>query len=346
MAVCQFFLRGTCRFGDQCRNEHPQNRGSAFGNSSWAPGGAQKALLFSLDTMNKDFDPKVDKPLWPLSTYGPAKHEPNLLANLDESFEELHFKAFTAMKSGTTSEYVKYEQEKTVAADQVYNNVRANMKDAFETAKKQTTVGGTEAPPDTASPSAFGASRTASAFGGSAFGGTGSAPTQPSAFGASNAPSAFGPVKSASPAFGQPAFGQTGFAQPAQPKSAFGQPAQPKSAFGQTAQPTSAFGQPAATSAFGQPVPATSAFGQPAPSTSAFGQPARPTSAFGQPAQPRSAFGQPSQPTSAFGQPSQPAFGQSAFGKPASAFGTSALLLLLVAAAAAPSRPLQANHLH
>ena len=33
--VCQFFLRGTCKFGDQCRNEHPQNvqsdRRSAFG---------------------------------------------------------------------------------------------------------------------------------------------------------------------------------------------------------------------------------------------------------------------------------------------------------------------------
>ena len=34
--VCQFFLRGACKFGDQCRNEHPQNgdRRSAFGGQS------------------------------------------------------------------------------------------------------------------------------------------------------------------------------------------------------------------------------------------------------------------------------------------------------------------------
>ena len=34
--VCQFFLRGSCKFGDQCRNEHPQNgdRRSAFGGQS------------------------------------------------------------------------------------------------------------------------------------------------------------------------------------------------------------------------------------------------------------------------------------------------------------------------
>jgi hypothetical protein len=35
-AVCQFFLRGACKFGDKCHNEHPQNgeRRSAFGGKS------------------------------------------------------------------------------------------------------------------------------------------------------------------------------------------------------------------------------------------------------------------------------------------------------------------------
>ena len=34
--VCQFFLRGACKFGDECRNEHPLNgdRRSAFGGKS------------------------------------------------------------------------------------------------------------------------------------------------------------------------------------------------------------------------------------------------------------------------------------------------------------------------
>jgi hypothetical protein len=47
--VCQFFLRGTCKFGNQCRNEHPQNaqgdRRSAFGGE---PSIAFALLLSSL----------------------------------------------------------------------------------------------------------------------------------------------------------------------------------------------------------------------------------------------------------------------------------------------------------
>ncbi|KAI8322865.1 hypothetical protein GQ54DRAFT_297139 [Martensiomyces pterosporus] len=34
MPVCQYFLQGKCSFGDRCRNEHPRNRPSAFGQSS------------------------------------------------------------------------------------------------------------------------------------------------------------------------------------------------------------------------------------------------------------------------------------------------------------------------
>lgn len=30
--VCQYFLRGTCKFGDQCRNEHPRDRAPGFGS--------------------------------------------------------------------------------------------------------------------------------------------------------------------------------------------------------------------------------------------------------------------------------------------------------------------------
>ena len=50
--VCQFFLRGTCKFGDQCRNEHPQNgdRRSAFANqsigSTWTPASGQRTIPY------------------------------------------------------------------------------------------------------------------------------------------------------------------------------------------------------------------------------------------------------------------------------------------------------------
>ncbi|KAJ2613384.1 hypothetical protein H4S08_002222 [Coemansia sp. RSA 1365] len=57
MTVCQYFLQGRCSFGDRCRNEHPQNRPSGFGQSSsqmllqgkgsGAGGGTQSSNRFS-----------------------------------------------------------------------------------------------------------------------------------------------------------------------------------------------------------------------------------------------------------------------------------------------------------
>jgi nucleoporin NUP42 len=58
----------------------------------------------SQDSLKSDL--ASDKPLWPLSTFGPAKYEPNLISNLDESMEELRLKAVVALKAGTVNEYV------------------------------------------------------------------------------------------------------------------------------------------------------------------------------------------------------------------------------------------------
>lgn len=243
----------------------------------------------SVETMSKDFDPRVDKPFWPLSSYGPAKHEPNLLPPLDESFEELRMKAVLAKIGGTLDEYVrlrvvsmhpqvlsdsqtKYEQDKTANAERIFMNVRNNIEEAYDTASKQSPINRDQ-------PGGLG-----SAFKtGGAFGGGGSAFGKPSAFGAlgnSKPVSAFASTNTptSAPALGQSAFGQTGFGQVTQPTSTFGRPPQPPdSAFGQTAaQPVSAFGQPSQ-----QP---TSAFGHPSQQpTLAFGQPIQPTSALGQP---------------------------------------------------------------
>lgn len=57
--------------------------------------------------MAADVTPLKDKPLWPLSSYGPAKHEPVVINGLDESPEELRLKAVTALKAGTTDDYVR-----------------------------------------------------------------------------------------------------------------------------------------------------------------------------------------------------------------------------------------------
>ncbi|KZT29505.1 hypothetical protein NEOLEDRAFT_605845 [Neolentinus lepideus HHB14362 ss-1] len=344
MVVCQYYMQGRCKFGNSCRNEHPRDgRGhGAFGNSSWNSGGNQKVPVpFSMETMTKDMTPQVDKPMWPLSSYGPAKHEPLLVAGLDESPEELRVKAMLELKSGTVNEYIKYEAEKIAAADQIYVNARAHVKEAYDQASK-ISMANSEA----AGGSGLGTRSSQSAFGSSTFGNTSSSsvfganipsttttpafgkPLLASAFGQSHqqqSSSIFGQPKQSSSVFGQPQPPSTSiFGQPQQSASAFGQPQQSASAFGQPQQSTSAFGQPwQSTSAFGQPQQSPSAFGQPQPSTSAFGQPS--TSVFGQSQSSTSAFGQPQQSTttSVFGQPPQ---GQtaSAFGQPqqsASAFG-------------------------
>ncbi|KAI0303905.1 hypothetical protein BC826DRAFT_980308 [Russula brevipes] len=361
MAVCQYFLRGTCRFGDQCRNEHPQtgqaDRRSVFGGSTWTPANVQKTIPYSLETMAKDFDVKADRPSWPLSSYGPAKHEQNLLPPLDESPDELRFKAVTAIRNGTINEYLQYEQNAFASAEQLFANVRNDMKGAFDAAKRHSF--GTGPPNHVPAPPVRGRVRRsvlqprllldsppslvhrvlgppfvrfwsvfrpkppfggAAATGGgfSAFAGPG-----PSAF----ATTAATPTTSPASVFGQSAFSGTGGgAQPGQPAFGTANSTSTSSAFGRP----SAFG-PTSGSAFVQTSPfgaannaAASAFGQPAP-TSTFGQATTASSTsptappFGQPAPNTSPFGQP---TSAFGQPTPAA---SAFGQPAtnSAFGQS-----------------------
>lgn len=70
--------------------------------------GIELTSILSLETMTRDFDVKADKPSWSLSSYGPAKNEKNLLPPLDESPEELRFKAATAIRNGNINEYVRY----------------------------------------------------------------------------------------------------------------------------------------------------------------------------------------------------------------------------------------------
>ena len=59
----------------------------------------------SIETLTRDLD--SEKPVWPLSCFGPAKLQPTLIANLDESPEELRVKAAEAARNGTIQEYVR-----------------------------------------------------------------------------------------------------------------------------------------------------------------------------------------------------------------------------------------------
>ncbi|KAF6830328.1 Nucleoporin AMO1 [Colletotrichum plurivorum] len=354
MVVCKFFEQGTCKFGQNCRFEHPSraqsnNRFAAFGSNSGGGfnRGGNDAIpyLLSKETIEKDLTSEA--PQWILSAYGPGRDAPEQLFGgpmREQSFEEMRLHHVMAVASGNPQAALNQAQELYQQAQLQMKTAIGNLDGAIQfiisaeqkhpnridICKQGTQPGGTTgefAVGRRTGGSSLGQqnpfSSNASSSSANPFSSGGQ---QASAFGSGAAAtgSAFGQASALGQKpnpFGAPAFGQP--AQPAASGSAFGQPSQPTSAFGQPAQTTSAFGQPSQpTSAFGAGAQSqTSAFGKPAQTTSAFGQPSAlglTTSAFGQ----ASALGAKPNPfgAPAFGQPAQPAASGSAFGQ-ASALG-------------------------
>ena len=54
--VCQYFLRGECKFGDRCRNEHPRTTGTQRTNSLFfeVTHHSSCSLLFRSDMVKSD----------------------------------------------------------------------------------------------------------------------------------------------------------------------------------------------------------------------------------------------------------------------------------------------------
>ncbi|KIV83684.1 hypothetical protein PV11_05686 [Exophiala sideris] len=327
MVVCKFFLQGNCKFGVNCRNEHPgtsynnqQNRfgalsgggGNRFSNNSNSRQDPWR--INSADITNDLVDGK-GRPKWILSAYGPGKDPPgSLLESNEYSSEEVRVRFYELASQGKQADADNEAIALWNKADQEMKQVASNVNDVtkfMEEAEKKhpnrfdmIQMDGTKPRDEFV--------KTLSAETGSGFG-QASTPnpfTQAStpAFGQQNQPSGIG-----SAAFGKPSFGQSGFG------SGGGLGQSPSgSGFGQAAS-SGTFGKPAIggpSPAFGQPSQPTSTFGQPSQPAATFGQPSQPSTTFGQPSQPSAGFGQPSQPSSAFG---QPAFGSSGFGANAAA---------------------------
>ncbi|GAA98693.1 hypothetical protein E5Q_05381 [Mixia osmundae IAM 14324] len=364
MPVCAFFNtpRG-CKFGTRCINQHIR--------SSAATGAAATGTV---DPAAIRTDWSSEKPLWPLSAYGPTKHAPTLISDVEHSPEEIRLEFYQARAQNAPHlirEAALIQQADTLTK-QVLANTDAVAQKANEslasTRPSQPTSGGFGASPTSAFNTA-----PATAFGRPT--GFGNAASQPSAFGAT--PTAFGSTSSHPGAFGQTGFGATqtataNFGAPSAAAPAFGQ-----SAFG-SASPAPAFGQsafgsipaPTAGSAFGAfstPRPVASAFApQNASAASAIGAapafgiaPVTPAQAFGSTTTPAAgfggfagsqqassafsvpAFGGQSTPT-AFATPAKPltapAFGASAFGGASSAQADS------VAPGKPQAAPVQAAH--
>ncbi|OJK03219.1 hypothetical protein ASPACDRAFT_40542 [Aspergillus aculeatus ATCC 16872] len=291
MPVCQHFLKGRCKYGDRCYNEHPGKQtvgGNKFAALSGGGGGGgggggrggqnQQNAQYGITAadIKVDLTPGKGLPEWIFSCYGPGRDAPRQLfggPQREQSFEELRLRHYELVAQGSPIEVAVSE------AQGLHNEARNQMENALrdlDGAVRYILDGAKEHPNriDIVNNKA-----------GTTFG------APPKLFGEIKAPPATGP------AFGEPALlGDQAYAKPSiAPPIGFGQPSNLAHATG--------FGQP---SAFNQ----GSSFGKPS-AQSAFGQPA-----FGQPAP---GFGQPS-----FGQPSAAGATASPFGKASGGFGASA----------------------
>ncbi|KAL2130085.1 hypothetical protein VTI74DRAFT_6923 [Chaetomium olivicolor] len=350
MTVCRFYQQGYCRYGTNCKFEHPPKGGQQFGNRFGALAGQGNQNMggraadsppypgLTPETIQKDLSSEV--PQWILSCYGPGRDAPEQLWGgypREQSFEEirLHFMmgAMAGNPQGALNDIQALYQNAQQQIQHTLNNIPAAIQFIVDGANKHPNrIDICKGQTGVAAPGG-GLSSTANAFQKPATNAFGAPAAPATTVGAFGQPATLGqkpnPFGASAPAFGQPAQ-QSAFGQPSGlgGGSAFGQPAQTGGAFGQPStlgakpNPFGAPAKPATAAAFGQ-----SSFGQPAAlgqRPNPFGAPATTTSGgFGGTQPASNPFGQPTQqaPTnpSPFGQPatSQPA--NNPFGQPAAA---------------------------
>ncbi|KAG4066761.1 hypothetical protein HA402_012828 [Bradysia odoriphaga] len=333
MVICKYFLKNSCSFGTQCKNEH----------------------INVATVVKTDAEAAIKGKQWMLSSYGPFKDKASLPNFEDQSFEEIRSLCYEAKNNGNLQALLPQLSQQ--AADASYKismlcdqnhvnnnllNMLVNLYNAGESTGNTQSSLGTGNPFAVSSavgggqtPSLFGTNTTQqqNPFGGSLFGNN-KAPSN-GIFGSGNTSSAttgnfFGQQNGSG---GQSTFGgQTAFGG----QGAFGgTTTAANNTFG-----TSSFGQTAASpfslSQIGQPAeaskPASSIFGASAfqqTQNSVFGaapafsnpiQPTKPSGLFGT----GSMFGQAATPSGLFGQSNQPANQPVNSGNLFSSFGASA----------------------
>ncbi|KAJ3924417.1 MAG: hypothetical protein NXY57DRAFT_969944, partial [Lentinula lateritia] len=159
--------------------------------------------LFSSESLSSDITLGKEKPLWPLSSYGPAKYEPVIVVGLDACPEELRVKAWEAKVQNNLNGYIQYEATQISQADNAFNNARNNIQTLYTQAIKQSSVvGSTTGASSSAFPSSSSSPFASSSLSNGAFGSQSafgpSSVSTPLIFGAStNSNSVFGTSNSA-----------------------------------------------------------------------------------------------------------------------------------------------------
>ncbi|KAI9505945.1 hypothetical protein BX070DRAFT_219076 [Coemansia spiralis] len=346
MPVCQYFLQNKCSFGDRCRNEHPQTRASAFGQSSsqaimQGGGASSNSSAFGLGNTNRfgalattsAFGQKQPQAFSGFGAFASTANQQSGQMESDDPLKEkkpldaMNLKELISDRPGwklscfgPLAGRPSLLTETDVSPEEV----------RLEFAMAQQASGG----------SALMCQQNYDRMVAEADSKLNSIAGNAGLF-ASQWQQQHGPDGGAQSTFGQPksAFGQSAFGggaigqQKPVGSSAFGDSVnttQPGSAFGGGLGSSnigqSAFGlSNSTTSAFGSSNLAQSAFGLSNPVPSAFGGPTTAASAFGGSTTATSAFGGSNPAASAFGSSNSTtsAFGKSAFGT-SSAFSTAA----------------------
>ncbi|XP_070534282.1 nucleoporin NUP42-like [Ptychodera flava] len=158
MVICRYYLEGRCRYGNQCRFEHPsKDQGSGY-NQQWRGGGGggggrnpnqwTRRVGFSepfpqnqnrfaplasqqtgtidktqiLETMKRDMEEWESSNMWIFSSYSLSKTQKTLPGMDDVSPEELRYYTYEAKRLG---KFPQYEQNIIQAA----NNVQRQWND-------------------------------------------------------------------------------------------------------------------------------------------------------------------------------------------------------------------------
>jgi CCCH-type zinc finger len=125
MTICKYYAQGSCKFGDQCRYEHPDANGNNV--AAMTDPFARSTADGQLRAKSSDRHPKKttrpprDIPQWPLTSVGAHPLASGNTITGDMSQEELRAEAYAAAPRGMSSDIV-HREETLVAEFQQRNN--------------------------------------------------------------------------------------------------------------------------------------------------------------------------------------------------------------------------------
>jgi Uncharacterized conserved protein, contains RING and CCCH-type Zn-fingers len=136
MVICKYFQQGVCKFGSSCRFEHLRSDYSASGESvlrgrygghqytsnNYYDGHGRNPGSYKSGNMSHDFEEVMQMVMqevvqsekggqWPLSCFAPIKERSCFPGWEDYSPEEVRWKMYEAVQSGTLTEYQRQLKE-------------------------------------------------------------------------------------------------------------------------------------------------------------------------------------------------------------------------------------------